>query len=72
MGACVITSYSIHYTKLYDMQACDELGIEIPRFCYHEKLKIAGNCRMCLVEVKNMPKLVASCSMTVCDNMEIS
>ncbi len=53
------------------MQACDELGIEIPRFCYHEKLKIAGNCRMCLVEVKNMPKLVASCSMTVCDNMEI-
>ena len=53
------------------LQACEQLGIEIPIFCYHEKLSIAGNCRMCLVEVKNNPKPVASCSMPVIDGMEI-
>lgn len=42
-------------------QACHENGIIIPRFCYHEKLSIAGNCRMCLVEVERAPKPVASC-----------
>ena len=50
------------------MQACDEVGIEIPRFCYHERLSIAGNCRMCLVEVVGgPPKPVASCAMQVKD-----
>ena len=49
------------------IQACDLAGIEIPRFCYHERLSIAGNCRMCLVEVAGMPKPVASCAMSVGD-----
>lgn len=53
------------------MQACFNLGIEIPRFCYHEKLSIAGNCRMCLVEVKNSPKLAASCAIPIAQNMTI-
>ena len=49
------------------IQACGLAGIEIPRFCYHERLSIAGNCRMCLVEVAGMPKPVASCAMSVND-----
>ncbi len=49
------------------IQACKLAGIEIPRFCYHERLSIAGNCRMCLVEVAGMPKPVASCAMGVND-----
>lgn len=50
------------------MQACEEAGAEIPRFCYHERLSVAGNCRMCLVEVKGgPPKPVASCAMGVKD-----
>ena len=49
------------------IQACALAGIEIPRFCYHERLSIAGNCRMCLVEVAGMPKPVASCAMGVND-----
>lgn len=53
------------------IQACEEVGIQIPRFCYHEKLAIAGNCRMCLVEVEKSPKPVASCSIAVADGMVI-
>jgi NADH-quinone oxidoreductase subunit G len=49
------------------MQACEAAGAEIPRFCYHERLSIAGNCRMCLVEVKGSPKPVASCAQNVRD-----
>jgi NADH-quinone oxidoreductase subunit G len=49
------------------IQACELAGVEIPRFCYHERLSIAGNCRMCLVEVAGMPKPVASCAMSVGD-----
>src|SRR6187455_728906 len=49
------------------IQACEIAGVEIPRFCYHERLSIAGNCRMCLVEVAGMPKPVASCAMSVND-----
>ena len=49
------------------LQACEQAGREIPRFCYHERLSIAGNCRMCLVEVKGMPKLAASCALGVND-----
>ncbi len=49
------------------MQACEAAGAEIPRFCYHERLSIAGNCRMCLVEVKGAPKPVASCAQNVRD-----
>src|ERR1700738_451771 len=49
------------------LQACEMAGGEIPRFCYHERLMIAGNCRMCLVEVERSPKPVASCAMPVVD-----
>mgnify|MGYP001240637270 CR=1 FL=1 len=50
------------------MQACEEAGAEIPRFCFHDRLSVAGNCRMCLVEVKGgPPKPVASCAMGVRD-----
>ncbi len=49
------------------LQACEAAGAEVPRFCYHERLSIAGNCRMCLVEVKGMPKPQASCAMSVND-----
>ncbi len=51
------------------MQACQMAGAEIPHFCYHERLSIAGNCRMCLVEVEKMPKPVASCAQPVMDGM---
>ena len=44
------------------LQACEKAGVEIPRFCYHEKLSIAGNCRMCLVEMEKSPKPIASCA----------
>src|SRR5918993_722728 len=55
------------------LQACELAGLEIPRFCYHERLSIAGNCRMCLVEVKpGPPKPQASCALPVADKQEIS
>ncbi len=53
------------------LKACEEVSIEIPRFCYHEKLSVAGNCRMCLVEVEKSPKPVVSCAMPVSKNMVI-
>ncbi|MCF8532156.1 MAG: NADH-quinone oxidoreductase subunit NuoG [Reyranella sp.] len=54
------------------LQACELAGIEIPRFCYHERLSIAGNCRMCLVEIKpGPPKPQASCALPVADKQEI-
>ncbi len=53
------------------LQACEAIGIEIPRFCFHERLSIAGNCRMCLVAMKGSPKPVASCAMPAADGMEI-
>jgi len=53
------------------LQACASIGLEIPRFCYHEKLSIAGNCRMCLVEVEKSPKPIASCAVPVMDGMVI-
>jgi len=49
------------------LQACEQAGAEIPRFCYHERLSVAGNCRMCLVEWVGAPKLQASCSLQVKD-----
>ncbi len=53
------------------LQACEKAGFEIPRFCYHEKLSIAGNCRMCLVEMEKSPKPIASCAMPATDGMVI-
>ena len=53
------------------LQACEKAGVEIPRFCYHERLSIAGNCRMCLVEMEKSPKPIASCAMPAIDGMNI-
>jgi len=61
----VDSSYTIY-------QACHKAGVTIPWFCYHEKLAVAGNCWMCLVEVEKSPKPVASCSMNVMPNMWIN
>ena len=53
------------------LQACEMAGAEIPRFCYHERLSVAGNCRMCLVEQEKSPKPIASCAMPAADGMVI-
>ena len=53
------------------LQACEIAGAEIPRFCYHERLSIAGNCRMCLVEMEKSTKPVASCAMPAAEGMNI-
>ncbi|KAM0021885.1 NADH dehydrogenase [ubiquinone] iron-sulfur protein 1 [Helianthus debilis subsp. tardiflorus] len=53
------------------LQACTVAGVDIPRFCYHDRLSIAGNCRMCLVEVEKSPKPVASCAMPALPGMKI-
>ncbi len=53
------------------LHACEQAGAEIPRFCYHERLSIAGNCRMCLVEMEKSPKPIASCAMPAADGMVI-
>ena len=54
------------------LQAAEKLGIEIPRFCYHDKLSVPANCRMCLVEVEKSPKPVASCAMPCGEDMKVS
>ena len=53
------------------LQACEAAGKEVPRFCYHERLSVAGNCRMCLVEMERAPKPVASCAMPAGEGMVI-
>jgi NADH-quinone oxidoreductase subunit G len=53
------------------LQAAEAVGVEIPRFCYHDRLSIAGNCRMCLVDVEKSPKPVASCAMPVTEGMVV-
>ena len=53
------------------IQAAELAGVTIPRYCYHEKLAVAGNCRMCLVDVERMPKLIASCAMPVQNGMVV-
>ena len=53
------------------LQACQQAGIEVPHFCFHERLAIAGNCRMCLVEQEKAPKPIASCAMPVAEGMVI-
>ena len=53
------------------LQACELAGVEVAHFCFHERLAIAGNCRMCLIEVERSPKPVASCAMPVADNMVV-
>ncbi len=53
------------------LQACELAGVEVPRFCYHDRLSVAGNCRMCLVEMERAPKPIASCAMPVGEGMVI-
>ena len=53
------------------LQACEQASAEVPRFCYHDRLSIAGNCRMCLVEVEKSPKPIASCAMPAGDGMVV-
>jgi NADH-quinone oxidoreductase chain G len=53
------------------LEACKYVGITIPRFCYHETLSVAGNCRMCLVEIEKTPKPVSSCTLPVANNIQI-
>jgi NADH-quinone oxidoreductase subunit G len=68
MAKIIIDGKEIDVSPDYTLlQACEAAGAEIPRFCYHERLSIAGNCRMCLVEVKGGPKPVASCAWAVRD-----
>lgn len=50
------------------IQACQAAGAQVPRFCYHDKLFVAGNCRMCLVEVSKSPKPQASCALPFLPN----
>ena len=53
------------------LQACEQANVTVPRFCYHEKLSVAGSCRMCLVEIEKSPKPVASCAMPISNGMVI-
>ena len=57
--------------RLTLLQACELAGAEVPRFCFHDRLSIAGNCRMCLVQVEKAPKPVASCAQPVADGMVV-
>jgi NADH-quinone oxidoreductase subunit G len=68
MSKIIIDGTEIDVPPEYTLlQACEAAGVEIPRFCFHERLSIAGNCRMCLVELKGSPKPVASCAWGVRD-----
>lgn len=68
MTKLIVDGHEIEAPPDYTLlQACEMAGAEIPRFCFHERLSIAGNCRMCLIEVQGMPKPQASCAMGVKD-----
>jgi len=53
------------------LQACNNAKVQVPKFCFHERLLIAGNCRICLVEISKFPKPVASCAIPVNEGIEI-
>ena len=72
MPKITINGNEIEFVKgMTVLQACELADVEIPRFCYHEKLSIAGNCRMCLVEMEKSPKPIASCAMPAAEGMNI-
>ena len=76
MPKIIINEKEIEFEKgMTVLQACELADVEIPRFCYHEKLSIAGNCRMCLVDIEDSrgisPKPVASCAMQVTEGLKI-
>ena len=67
-----INNKLVETKKVYTIiQICSKIGIEIPRFCYHSKLSIAANCRMCLVQLENSLKPVASCAVSVLEGMSV-
>ena len=53
------------------IEYCSQIGIKLPHYCYHKDLSISGNCRMCLIELKNSPKPLISCAMTITNKMEL-
>ena len=72
MPKILINGKEIEFEKgMTVLQACELADVEIPRFCYHEKLSIAGNCRMCLVEMEKSPKPIASCAMPATEGMNV-
>ena len=72
MPKITINGKEIEFEKgMTVLQACELADVEIPRFCYHEKLSIAGNCRMCLVEIEKSAKPIASCAMPAAEGMNI-
>ena len=72
MPKIFINNKEIEFEKgMTVLQACELAGAEIPRFCYHERLSIAGNCRMCLVEMDKSTKPIASCAMPAAEGMKI-
>ena len=72
MPKIIINGKEIEFEKgMTVLQACELANVEIPRFCYHEKLSIAGNCRMCLVELEKSAKPIASCAMPAAEGMNI-
>ena len=72
MPKITINGEEIEFEKgMTVLQACELANVEIPRFCYHEKLSIAGNCRMCLVEMEKSAKPIASCAMPATEGMNI-
>jgi NADH-quinone oxidoreductase subunit G len=72
MPKITINGKEIEFEKgMTVLQACELADVEIPRFCYHEKLSIAGNCRMCLVEMEKSAKPIASCAMPATEGMNI-
>ena len=72
MPKVVVNNQEVEFEEgMTVLQACELAGAEIPRFCYHERLSIAGNCRMCLVELEKSPKPIASCAMPATDGMII-
>ena len=72
MPKVIVNNIEIEFEEgMTVLQVCELAGAEIPRFCYHERLSIAGNCRMCLVEIEKSPKPVASCAMPASDGMKI-
>ena len=72
MPKILINGKEIEFEKgMTVLQACELADVEIPRFCYHEKLSIAGNCRMCLVEMEKSSKPIASCAMPASEGMNI-
>ena len=72
MPKIIINNKEIEFEEgMTVLQACELAGAEIPRFCYHERLSIAGNCRMCLVEMEKSAKPIASCAMPATEGMKI-